>query len=805
MTVARSIRLLLAAISVLVVVWAFMDVGARIVRKWKLEHQRPITLTILHWGDPAENRIVQDLVDRYMADNPQVRIVRIHASDMRPKLKTMMAAGAAPDLFYLPPDLLPELAQLKLILPIDNFVAADRARNPGWFEDYFPVLIDAYRYDVEKQQTGSGALFGLPKDFSTAVFYVNVDLFERAGIDLKRIQDNGWTWEEFEDAARRITQLGELPEFRQQGRTIFGAVFELWPDTIRQILWTFGGDFFGYRPDGSADFRDVTLDSEASQEALQMIVRTRIKDRTVFNATGIAKDGAQEFVNGNIGMAGPVGRWKVPRFASSDMKFRWDVVPCPYKSPEFEASQIFMTAWTISASTRHPEEAYRLMKFLCGPIGARMQSELGLAIPPLQSVARSPSFLSPAGIPPHRADLFLRPVDRGKARIQQIPREAEWTRIVGDNITLAIQLTEQTTLENARAIKAAWLDELDSPLRRREWPAMRWDVVGWIAGLAILAGVAAFWWSARREHLGPLDRAQQRSGYLFVVPWIAGFLALTAGPMVVSLLLSFTRWSALTPMRDAEAVGLANYVQLVTRDPTFWQSLKVTGYFMLLSVPITQVAALAVALLMNLRLRGITVFRTIFFVPSVVGLVAMSMLALQVFNNDYGILNRLLAPILGLFGATPPDWFGKDARTWAIPGFVLIGLWGVGGGMILYLAGLKGIPASLYEAAKIDGAGAWRRLWNVTLPQLSPLIFYNLVMGIIGSFQVFTQAYIMTGAGPGNSTLFYVLQLYRQAFEFHNMGYASAIAWILFVLCLLVTLLVFRGSRNLVYYEGLKT
>lgn len=804
MTLARAIRILLALVCVCFVVWAFFEVGLRAVRQHRAQTQRPVTLTILHWGDPAENKIVQDLVDRYMQENPRVRVVRIHASDMRPKLKTMMAAGTPPDLFYLPPDLLPELAQLRLIKPIDGFLAPDLALDRAWFDDYFPVLIDAYRYNTQTAQTGSGPLYGLPKDFTTAVFYVNTDLFRQAGIDIKPIQDNGWTWDQFEDACRKITALGERDEYRQANRTIFGAVFELWPDTIRQILWTFGGDFFGQRPDGSADFRNVTLDSPESQAALKLIVRTRIEERTVFNATGIAKDGAQEFVNGNIGMAGPVGRWKVPRYAA-DMKFPWDVVPVPYTTPEHRASQIFLTAWTMSSGTRHPEEAYKLMKFLCGPTGAKMQSELGLAIPPLKSVANSPAFLNPPGIPGHRADIFLRPVEQGYARIQQIPREAEWTRIIGDNITQAIQLTEQTPLENARLIERLWLDELNSPLRQREWKPMRWDIIGTIAGLVLAAVVGLFWWQASREKLGPLDRAQQRTGYLFVAPWLIGFILLTAGPMVVSLLLSFTRWSAMTSMGDAEAVGIANYQQLVTRDPTFWQSLRVTGYFMVLSVPITQVAALAVALLMNLKLRGITIFRTVYFVPSVVGLVAMSMLALQVFNNDYGILNKMLAPVLGLFGTTPPDWFGKDARVWAIPGFVIIGLWGVGGGMIIYLAGLKGIPASLYEAATIDGAGAWRRLWNVTLPQLSPLIFYNLVMGIIGSFQVFTQAYIMTGAGPGNSTLFYVLQLYRQAFEFHNMGYASAIAWILFVICLLVTLLVFRGSKNLVYYEGLKT
>ncbi|HMO27549.1 MAG TPA: sugar ABC transporter permease, partial [Tepidisphaeraceae bacterium] len=154
---------------------------------------------------------------------------------------------------------------------------------------------------------------------------------------------------------------------------------------------------------------------------------------------------------------------------------------------------------------------------------------------------------------------------------------------------------------------------------------------------------------------------------------------------------------------------------------------------------------------------------------------------------------------------SPLDWFGNDIKVWGIPAFVIMGLWGVGGGMIIYLAGLKGIPRSLYEAAYIDGAGPMRRLAAITLPMLSPLIFYNLVMGIIGSFQVFTQAYMMTGAGTDNATLFYVYSLFRHAFEFHNMGYASAMAWVLFVIVLVLTLAVFRGSRNLVYYEGLKT
>lgn len=791
--IARYSRMGLGLAALALVLWAFADVGRRAWERRSAETARPVTLTILHWGDPTEDRIVQTLVDEYQKNHPRVRIVRIPTSQFDSKLKTMMAAGTPPDLFYLPPRLLPELASLKLIRPIDDFVAKEKETEAGraYFADVYPILLDGFRYDTETGRSGEGALYALPKDSTTAVFYVNLDLFEKAGV---RVPYDGWTWGEFEEAARKITALTGTEGFGD--RQIFGANFAIWPDTLRNFLWTFGGEFFG--PGG---FKDVALDSPESQAALEMIRRVRLEDKTVFNATGIAKDGGQEFFTGNIGMHGPVGRWQVPRYKEIK-NFRWDVVPVPYAKKEFAASQLFYTGWTMSSATKEPEEAFKLMKFLTGPEGAKMQSELGLAIPPLKSVANSPAFLSPPGMPPHRADLFLKALD--VAKISQNPRQAEWERIVGDRISASIQLGTKGAMENAKEIEEAWLTELSSPLRRTEWGRFNWTWVLSVASGLVVTVVAALWWKARREKLGALDRSQERAGFMFIAPWLIGFLLLTAGPMLVSLLLSFSQWAAMTPMSEAKWVGVANYDQLLTTDPTFVKSLQVTLYFVVLAVPVTQVAALAVALLMNVKVPGIAFFRTVYFVPSVISGVALAVLWLQIFNNDYGLLNTVLKPLATWLGTKPPDWFGLDAARWAIPAFVIMSLWGVGGGMIIYLAGLKGIPTSLYEAATIDGAGPIRKFWNVTLPMLSPLIFYNLVMGIIGSFQVFTQAYVMTGAGPDNATLFYVLNLFRQAFEFHNMGYASAMAWVLFVICLVLTLLVFWGSKKLVYYEGLK-
>ena len=787
--VAQLFRFVLAAAAVCIVAWSFGDVTSRALHAHWAQKQQPVSLTILHWGDQAEDRVVDSLVDQFKSTHPNVQVTRINpgTNDFDSKLKTMMAAGTPPDLFYLQPESLADLASMKLIAPLDERFNKE---PDNWKNDFFPILLDGFRYNTDTQRVGSGGhLYGLPKDFTTAGFYVNLDLFEKAGIP---VPYKGWTWDEFEADMKKITALSHSPGF--ENRDIYGGYLQIWPATLRNILWTYGGDFFG--PGG---YRDLTLDSPESQAALQMIFRTRLIDKTVFNSTGIDKDGGQEFFIGDIGCTGPIGRWMTPRYKDIT-KFRWDVVPTPYTKAL--ASQIFYTAWTMSSQTKHPDESYELMKFLCGKEGQIAQAHLGLAIPCLKSVAYSPDFLSPPELPRVNTQMYLDALKY--ARLGQMPREPEFVRIVGDRITKSIQLGQETTLQSADAIKQKWLAELDSPLRQKKWAPMRWNVIVGITAILLATVVTVLVWRARKEKLGPIDRAQQRAGFTFIAPWLIGFMLLALGPMIASLLLSFSQWSAMVPINQADSVGVANYHQILL-DSSFYKSLRVTLYFVVLAVPIGQAAALAVAMLMNTKVRGIEIFRTVYFVPSVVSGAALSVMWLQIFNNKYGIFNKVLAPITHLFNATPPDWFGFDAGHWAVPGFVIMGLWGVGAGMIIYLAGLKGISASLYEAATIDGAGPARRFWNVTLPMLSPLLFYNLVMGIIGSFQVFTQAYIMTGAGPDDSTLFYVLNLYRQAFEFHNMGYASALAWILFLIILGLTLLVFTGSKRLVYYEGLKS
>ncbi|MGC8972285.1 MAG: carbohydrate ABC transporter permease [bacterium] len=295
-----------------------------------------------------------------------------------------------------------------------------------------------------------------------------------------------------------------------------------------------------------------------------------------------------------------------------------------------------------------------------------------------------------------------------------------------------------------------------------------------------------------KEYRSKLARKEAIEGYLYAIPWFIGFVVFTTGPIIASFLLSFTNWDL---VRTPKWIGFGNYKTLI-EDPLFWRGLKVTSIYAAFSVPLGIAGGLAIAVLMNQKIKGLSIFRTIYYLPAVVSGVPVSLLWSWIFNPDFGVLNYLLS----LVGIKGPGWI-YDER-WALPSLIIMSLWGVGGGMVIYLASLQGVPTELYEAAIIDGASSWRRFWSITVPMISPVIFFQLIMGIIGSFQVFTQAYIMTNGGPNYATLFYVLYLYQNAFQWFKMGYASALAWVLFLVILILTFVQFRIANYWVYYES---
>jgi len=289
-----------------------------------------------------------------------------------------------------------------------------------------------------------------------------------------------------------------------------------------------------------------------------------------------------------------------------------------------------------------------------------------------------------------------------------------------------------------------------------------------------------------------LIKKEERAGYLFALPWFIGFSVFIAGPVIASLVLSFTKYEVVTSPRF---IGISNYKSLL-QDPLCWKSLYNTMYMVIVGVPLQIIVPLSVALLLNKEVKGISWYRTCYYLASIMPMVASSILWLWILDANFGILNTTLSTM----GVQGPNWLGDPA--WAKLGIILMLVWAAtGSNMIIYLAGLKAVPEQLYEAARIDGASWWQLFWNITIPMLTPALFFTLIMGLVFTFQIFTQAYIMTEGGPVNSTLFYVYYLYNNAFAYFKMGYASALAWILFLVIFVITITQLKLSKHWVYYR----
>lgn len=290
-----------------------------------------------------------------------------------------------------------------------------------------------------------------------------------------------------------------------------------------------------------------------------------------------------------------------------------------------------------------------------------------------------------------------------------------------------------------------------------------------------------------------LSQREAITFYIFLIPWGIGFLLWTAGPMLASLYLSFTRYDVIT---SPTFVGLKNFVEIFTDDLT-WQALKVTMYYTFGSVIVTVTAALLIATLLNQKLPLLSLWRTVYYLPVVTSGVAVALLWMWIFQPNFGLVNSIL---WNWFGIQGPQWF-FDPK-WTVPTFIIMASWGVGAPMLIYLAAMQGVPTALYEAAIIDGANTFQRYIFITIPMISPAIFFNFVLSLIGSFQVFTPAFVITEGGPRYASYFFVYHLYQHAFNYFEMGYASGLAWVLFVVILAFTLLVFRGGERWVYYES---
>lgn len=630
----------------------------------------------------------------------------------------------------------------------------------------------------------------------------------------------------------------------------FGAAVAAWQHGVETFVAQNGGSFI---VDQGTPNERVDLTHPKTLEAIRFIYDIVILNGcrpSNFLSTGMTDN--VRFQDGHVAMLAPYAVFALIDMRDTVRDFEWDVAPLPRGPGGRRASIVFPTGFGITKQSKHPEAAFTFLKWFTGHGGEAVLSRWPLFIPARRSIALSEQyFLDPSTRPDSDwamvHDVSYPYVDprTGQPRVgyAELPEVASVRHIdVFDVISQgfgellrygsytmplfkqfrATHGREPTDAE-ARALHAEAIDGAVAEIQQNADKAYRWAqrqqapgehgsaFMVWlplVLGALTLLVVLIWRWRHGGPALGPLERQQQVWGYLLISPWIIGFLCLTAGPILFSIGLSLCKWQSLTSIGDAQFIGLGNYTRALTGDdPLFYKSLRVTALYTAFAVPLTVIGGLTLALLLNMKLRGINVWRTFYFVPAVLPVVAVSVLYYYLFNPTQGWVNHLLR-MLGW--AQPPDWLTSDEPVLGIPApmwmFILMNLWAVGSAMIIYLGALQGIPTQLYEAAEVDGAGAMRRLRHVTLPMISPVLFFMLIMGIIGSFQVFTSAYVLyeSEGGPRNSALFYVLHLFNEAVNRYRFGYGAALAWILFAIILVFTAVVFKSSPMWVYYEGIR-
>lgn len=750
---------------------------------------------LIYWGWSRGPEL-----DVFEDQNPGVR-VRVpavgHHDDPR-RLIIATAGGSPPDLVLVDRLTVGGYAARGAFMELDDFVAGSETIHG---EDFFPAPWNEVQYD--------GHVYGVPAGMDIRALFYNKDLLEQAGL----VDENGEaqpprTWKELREYANILTVKDDRGRFEQVG--FIPNYGNSW-----FYLYSFqnGGAFL------SDDGNRCTFTSPENVEALQYMVDIYddlggIEKVDAFSAT-FQGEADHPFIQGKVAMY-ITGDWELNWLAKYGSQMRFGVAPAPVPGGREPLTWAGGWAWVIPRGAKNPELAFQLIEYLRGEEGVLQRHR--------QRQSRSRSRGS-AYIPTTDANMRINARvqeqfvannpnldDDLKAAVgvlQQLGPVARWRpatsvgKMLWDEHIRAFERAAYhvDTPEEALGIAERRVQsELDAIADTGAEP-VRWTVllpILLIGTFALLAGVIVVHARRRRVHARP--RATL-AGYLFASPHLIGLAVFTAGPVLASFVLSLTRFNGITPARFS---GLQNYVELVTQDPLFWTSLWNTA-FMMLGLPLGLAIGLGIALLLERETQVMRTYRTIYYLPAVVPVVVTAVLWIWVLDNDNGLINSLL---YGLGIENPPNWLFGTGRIaglefyWSKPSLIMMGLWGAGSGMIIWLAGLKGIPRNLYKAAAIDGAGPWQRFRHVTLPMLSPYIFFNLVMGVIGTMQIFTEAYIMTDGGPADSTRFYALYLFDNTFEYFRMGTASAMAWILFAIVLVLTFVQLRLGQRWVHYQG---
>ncbi|MFN3682317.1 MAG: extracellular solute-binding protein [Fimbriimonadaceae bacterium] len=775
--------------------------------------KEPVTLRFTVWDGDESLRVIKRILAQFERENPDIRVKLEPITDYvsyHQKMITMYAAGVAPDVCMMDMPNFQALAKRGALVPLNDLMA----KTPGFdIKEYYEPIVRAHSYQ--------GKLYVLPRDIAPmGLVYYNKRLFDEAGIPYP---DGTWTWD-FQPRPELREKcftwvMQQLTKVDKNGKKIQWGFAPGWPELFATTLtYSYGGRY----TDNPEAPTKVLINEPKTVRAYQFAADCMNKYGWIPNQNdllGQLQSTTQMlFVNQKIAMF-QNGIWEVPnmrKYLKPGEKgfFEWDITLFPAYKDGRRAAPTGGSGYAIFTSTKHLDEAWRLTRYMSGPVAMTYMAQAGIAQPAIRKLALTPDVWLPG---PNTPKEQLYPysriwTDRAVPYVV-FSENADYWPEVGGRMRAGMDLlwngqkdAKETLDRGAREAQ----QRLDAILKEQRNPPYNW-VAGGVVGLLIAAAIALWvFWPERKIRYTHREKLESRSAFLFASPWIVGMIVFTLGPMILSLLMGFADWDII---RQAKWRGLGNFHEAFFVDPVFWKSLRVTFVYTFVAVPLGLIGSLALALLMNQKVRGIPLFRTFYYIPSLASLVAASLIWRRVFQPEGGLLNTLLYSPVGEWLGIPKllaewaqvpagqqiNWLGTEQT--ALPALIIMSLWGIGGGMVILLAGLQGIPQFYYEAATLDGAGIWDRFKAVTLPLLSPSLFFSLVTGFIGSFQVFTQAFVMTGGGPNDATRFFMFHLYSQAFQNLRMGYASALAWILFFIILIFTLIQFKMSKW-VYYEA---
>lgn len=771
--------------------------------------QGKIQLRFVVWDGDDALRAIREGISEFEQVHPNihVKLENVNA-DYQEKLLLQIAADVAPDVAMMDPGNFQRFAKREAILPLNQFFGVDPTFD---IHRYYKEIVDPHSY--------KGTLYVLPRDIAPmGIIYYNKRLFDEAGL---AYPDGTWTWDfKIRPELREkdfIWVMQQLTKKDSTGRAYQWGYSAGLEDFAKMLYLSTGAQ--------SADDNEaptkVLMDDPRIVRAYQFAADLSLKDQFIPSPTEVSTvQQASEhllFTQGRVGMF-QSGIWDVPAMRleipkSGPGSFGWDIALAPSYADGTRGYPTGGSGYCILAQTKHPKEAWLLTEWMAGPPGMQAMARAGLAQPAIRDLALGEPWIPGPHTPAIQQVPHNRIVTDTAVPYVRFGPTADYWHDVNDDIAQVVPTIWDGTKTAKEALTIATRRaqlRLDRILQERELPAYNWTsgAVGG-AGLVIAAGLWVYW-PERKKRLSNRARKEALAAYVFIAPWLLGLLLLTLGPMIFSLLMSFSKWDVIRP---AQWRGVGNFVEAFVQDPRFWSAVKVTLTYTIVALPLGLALSLALALLLNVKVRGIAFYRTCFYLPSLASAVAASLIWKKIFQADGGLINLIVygwdghGNFLGVATLLKPfatahgqvNWLGNEKT--ALGSLIVMSLWGAGGGMIILLAGLQGIPQFYYEAATMDGASRWRQFRMVTLPLLSPSLFFSMVTGFIGAIQTFTSAYVATGGGPNDSTMFYALHLYKEGILAMRMGYASALAWILFVVVLAVTGFQFAASKW-VYYES---